>query len=119
MSEFDRIDMTEADENIARIFKMKLDWNAALNTVKMLTKSKTKDFHEGGRRHLLLYSARYMEFMLHLRVDSGKQIQGWVVSREKRVDKTIFDGAEKEQMVSLSKIFYYYMWRIIAGRTCI
>lgn len=119
MSEFDRIDITEADDNIALIFNMKLDWNAALNTVKLLTKSKWKDFHEGGRRHLLLYSARYMDFMIHLRVDSGKKVQGWLVSREKRADNTEFEGAEREQMASLGKIFYYYMWRIIAGRTCI
>jgi hypothetical protein len=116
MSQFDRVDITKADQNLAAIFKMKLDWNAALNTVKKLTKSSSKDFHEGGRRHLLLYSARFMDFMIHLRIDSGENIQGWMVSREKRTNETAIEGAEHEQMISLGKIFYYYIWRVVAGR---
>lgn len=119
MNEFDRVDITEADSNLATIFNIKLDWNAALNTVKIMMKSSSKDFHEGGHRHLLLYSARYMDFMIHLRIDSGKNIQGWLVSREKRTDKTNFEGAEKEQMASLGKIFYYYMWRVITDKSSI
>jgi hypothetical protein len=119
MSEFDRVDITEADNNIASIFNMKLDWNSALNIVKIMMKSSSKDFHEGGRRHLLLYSARYMDFMIHLRIDSGKHIEGWLVSREKRTDKTKFEGAEKEQIASLGKIFYYYMWRVISDKSTI
>jgi hypothetical protein len=119
MSEFDRVDITEADQNLATIFKMKLDWNAALNMVKKLTKSSSKDFHEGDCRHLLLYNARYMDFMIHLCIDSGENIQGWMVSREKRADQTQFEGAEREQMISLGKIFYYYIWKVVAGRPCI
>lgn len=119
MSEFDRVDITEADQSLEKVFKMKLDWNAALNTVKRLMKNSSKDFHEGGRRHLLLYSARYMDFMIHLRIDSGENIQGWIVSREKRADQTAFEGAEREQMMSLGRIFYYYIWMTTAGRRCI
>lgn len=52
-----------------------------------------------------------MDFMIHLRVDSQKQVEGWMVSREKR---SVFEGAEREQLVSLGKILYYHMWRVIA-----
>lgn len=116
MSEFDRIDITEADKNIAIIFKMKLDWNAALNTVQKVMKSSCKYFYEGGRRHLLLYNARYMDYMIHLRLDSNQKIQGWMVSREKRTDRTVFEGAEIGQLVSLGKILYYQMWKVVASK---
>ncbi|KAL9552740.1 hypothetical protein MBANPS3_003625 [Mucor bainieri] len=116
MSDFDRIDITEADTNIATIFSMKLDWDAALNTVQKVMKSSCKYFYEGGRRHLLLYNARYMDYMIHLRLDANKQIQGWMVSREKRTDRTVFEGAEIGQMVSLGKILYYQMWKVVASK---
>ncbi|CEP07420.1 hypothetical protein [Parasitella parasitica] len=114
MSEFDRIDITKADKNIATIFKMKLDWDAALNTLQKVMKSSCKYFYEGGRRHLLLYNARYMDYMIHLQLDSNNKIQGWMVSREDRTDRTIFEGAEVGQLVSLGKILYYQMWTTVA-----
>ncbi|KAK4521739.1 glycerophosphoinositol permease [Mucor velutinosus] len=116
MSEFDRVDITEADKNIATIFGMKLDWDAALTTVQKVMKSSCKYFYEGGRRHLLLYNARYMDYMIHLRLDANKQIQGWMVSREKRTDRAVFEGAEIGQMVSLGKILYYQMWKVVASK---
>ena len=116
MSEFDRVDITEADNNVATVFKMDLDWHEAFDVIKAATRSTSKDFYEGGRRHLLLYGVRYMDFMIHLRVDSKKHIQGWLVSREKRTDRAVFEGAEREQMSNLGKLFYYYMWRVIVGK---
>lgn len=119
MSEFDRVDITEADKNICAIFKMDIDWNAALNTVKTIMKSNAKYFHEGGRRHLLLYNARYMDYMIHLYIDNDQSIHGSMVSREDRTDRTKFEGAEREQMTNLAKILYYHMWRVAADKKAI
>jgi hypothetical protein len=52
-----------------------------------------------------------MDFMIHLRV--GERMEGWMVSREKRADRTVFEGAEREQLVNLGKIVYYQLWRIL------
>ncbi|KAI8877044.1 hypothetical protein K501DRAFT_230909, partial [Backusella circina FSU 941] len=111
MSEFDRVDITTADKNIAKLFVIKLDWNQALNTVITMTRNSSNEFYENGSRHLLLYSARYMDFMIHLRVNQKQEIKGWLVSREQRAANAEFEGAEKEQMNNLGKMFYYYMWR--------
>jgi hypothetical protein len=116
MSEFDRVDITVADSNIAKIFKMNIDWNLAFNTVKAIMKTSARDFYENNRRHLLVYNARYMDYMIHLCIESDNNIRGWMVSRENRVDKTKFEGAEREKMASLAKNFYYHMWRVAAGK---
>jgi hypothetical protein len=114
MGEFDRIDITTADKSIAKLFVIKLDWNQALNTIIKMTRNSSNEFYENGNRHLLLYSARYMDFMIHLKVNQKHEIEGWLVSREQRTANTEFEGAEKEQMNNLGKMFYYYMWKTIA-----
>lgn len=117
IGEFGRIDIREVDKNVAKVLDMRLDWNAALDLIKTIKKGSIRDFHENEHRHLLIYNSRYMDFMIHLRVSPDQGVGGWMVSREKRTNRTAFEAAEREQLVSLSKILYYYIWRVISGKT--
>ncbi|KAI8390994.1 uncharacterized protein BYT42DRAFT_601943 [Radiomyces spectabilis] len=111
MDEFDRIDITAVDDNMATLFRLKLDWNVIFDIILYTKKGSAKCICKGGRRHLLIYSARYMDYMIHLQLNSSDQIEGWMVSRETRKEKTRFEGAELEQIANLGRIFCYFMWR--------
>lgn len=104
------------DDDVASIFKMDLDWDAVLNTVNTLMRNNVKHFYANSNRHTLVYNARYMDFMIHLRVSQDNAIQGWLVTREKRTEEANVEGAEKEQVINLAKLLYYYLWRVISDK---
>ncbi|KAG0185644.1 KICSTOR complex protein szt2 [Apophysomyces sp. BC1034] len=112
ISEFDRVDLAEVDSNMAKFFKMELNWHAVLDTVIAMKRGDTKEISEDDRRHLFIYSARYMDFMIHLQVDQAK-ICGWLVSRETKEVQCY--GVEREQIASLGAIICYFIWKETVG----
>jgi hypothetical protein len=116
LNQFERIDVTELDDGIASIFKLKLNWDNALNMITSMARNNAKDFYANGARHVLLYNARYMDFMIVLTLDPSKAIQGWLVTREKRAKQVGIRGPEQEQVVSLAKNLYYYIWRVVSNK---
>ncbi|KAG1473129.1 hypothetical protein G6F56_001128 [Rhizopus delemar] len=119
INKFEHTDITKLDNDIASVFKMKLDWDAVLKTVIAVTRNNTKNFYANRNRHLLMYNARFMDFMVHLKVSQDNTIQGWLVTREKRANGIYVEGAERDQVINLSKMLYYHLWRVISNKSIV
>ncbi|KAF7728436.1 hypothetical protein EC973_006116 [Apophysomyces ossiformis] len=106
--EFDRVDLVQIDYSMAKFFDLRLNWSSVLDTVVAMKRNDTKQMDEDGHRHLFIYSARYMDFMIHLQVNQDR-IQGWLVNRETNEHHSY--TAEREQIANLGNMLCYALWK--------
>ncbi|KAI7867129.1 hypothetical protein BDF14DRAFT_1984118 [Spinellus fusiger] len=107
---FERISITEIDRNIRKLFQLKIDWNNALDSIVETKGGSIKEIYEKDYRHVLLYSARYMDFMIHLQLNQHSMIEGWVVSREPKINKKKSREPEREQIANLGRDLCQFLW---------
>ncbi|KAI9019407.1 hypothetical protein CLU79DRAFT_888752 [Phycomyces nitens] len=110
MSKFERTDITEIDSNMKSLLCLRLDWNSALDMIANTKGNIVKEIRERDSRHMFLYSARYMDFMIHLQIDQGMLIKGWVVSREPKNMSEKYREPEREQIASIGRALCYFIW---------
>lgn len=119
LSDFDRLELGDVDPRLGELLRQRLNWQTTLNTLAVFgQRSGTlRDFVDpkNNKRHLLLYNTRYMDYMIHLELTQSQSLQGWVVSRERRKDKTRVQGAEREQMANLGGMLCHILWLNVKG----
>ncbi|KAI9245564.1 hypothetical protein BDA99DRAFT_490295 [Phascolomyces articulosus] len=111
LSEFDHTDLCKLDNNMVSILSTRLDWNSAFDQLitGLHRKKSVKDIRTvNGKRHLLLYNhGRYMDYLIHLQIDTCNHIQGWMVSREDSRTSQPY----REQIANLGNMLCHIIWR--------
>ncbi|KAG2227474.1 hypothetical protein INT45_007499 [Circinella minor] len=109
LSRFSHTNICGMDSNMVSIFHTQLDWNAAFDQlIRLYQKKSIKDLRTtNGKRHLLLYNyGRYMDYLIHLQLDTNSHIKGWMVSRENSRTSQLHG----EQIANLGNMLCHIIW---------
>jgi hypothetical protein len=97
-----------AEPNFARYLKMKLPWDKVLELICKSYGSGVRKLEYNDEKHLLLLNARYMDYLMYLRVGNGVKVE--MVSREPR--SQLLEPAEKQQIAEIGTLIGYLLWRL-------
>jgi hypothetical protein len=108
LQQFDAVDLMTAEPNFARYLEMSLPWDKVLDSICKCYGGGVRKMEYNGEKHLLLFNARYMDYLMHFRI--GKSIKVEMVSREPR--SQLLEPAEKQQITEIGTLIGYLLWKL-------
>ncbi|KAI9288344.1 hypothetical protein BC943DRAFT_153411 [Umbelopsis sp. AD052] len=108
LHQFDTVDLMTAEPNFARYLEMSLPWDKVLDLIGKCYGGGVRKMENNGEKHLLLFNARYMDYLMHFRVGNGIKVE--MVSREPR--SQLLEPAEKQQITEIGTLIGYLLWRL-------
>lgn len=104
--QYDAVDLTSSEPNFARYTEMKLPWDKILEMIGKCYGNGVRKMEYNGEKHLLLFNARYMDYLMYFRWATDIRIQ--MVSREPRSHS--LEPAEKQQITEIGTLIGYALW---------
>ncbi|KAI9483439.1 MAG: hypothetical protein EXX96DRAFT_142328 [Benjaminiella poitrasii] len=112
---FNPIDLVKIDRSFSKFFQLKnINWNDALDNLKLFYKLGSRDVRILDTRHVLLFvSTSDSPAFFHFEYSSNGKCSVTINTKEYRNDPLDHATAEKEYIASLATNLSYYIWKQI------
>ncbi|KAM3583010.1 hypothetical protein VKS41_004766 [Umbelopsis sp. WA50703] len=109
LQKFDTLNLADSEPNFAKYLQWKLPWDKILPMIGKYYSGGLRELEYKGEKHVLLFNARYMDYLMHIRWSSEINIQ--MVSREPR--SKALEPAERQQVADIGTFIGYALWKYL------
>lgn len=109
LQKFDTLNLSDYEPNFAKYLQRNLPWDKILPMIGKYYGSGLRELDYKGEKHLLLFNARYMDYLMHIRWSSD--ISFHMVSREPRLNA--LESAERQQVADIGTCIGYALWKFL------